>query len=109
MIRPELRIIEMTQTEYNAAMKQFLGNDYEECKDNYSDYLMDDEFDFLYASGMEIAIDTPLHTQYYAAIINQSGDLINSRLCELPESFSPEVFKGWEDVDKFLDDERDDR
>ena len=95
MRREEIRIIRMTETEYESAMKQFLGSDYEECRDNYWDRAMND-FEEAYIAGSEIATYTPLQTQYYAVLVNEKGRIIENRLYELPESFSQEAFAGWE-------------
>ena len=104
-MRAELRIIKMTQSEHEAALKQFLGNDYESEKDNYWDHAMDD-FKEVFQNGMEIAEETTLQTQYYAVLIDPEHNFqpIDERLYELPEAFSPELFEGFEDIyDEDLD------
>ena len=96
MRREEIRIIRMTETEYESAMKQFLGpDDYEESRDCYWDYAMNN-FAETYAAGLEVAMFTPLQTQYYAVFIDKNGEIIENKLHELPESFSQEAFTGWE-------------
>ena len=84
-MRAEIRIIPMTQEEYDAAMKTYLSN-YEEEKENYWDYTMED-FSEMYLSGMEIACSDELSTQYYTVIIDKYFDRNDGRLYELPESF----------------------
>lgn len=83
-MRPEIRIIPMTQKEYDTAMKTYLNN-YEEEKENYWDYIMED-FSEVYLSGMEIACADDLSTQYYA-VITDNYFKNDGRLYELPESF----------------------
>ena len=95
MRREEIRIIRMTEAEYELAMKQFLGSDYDECRGDYWDHAMND-FTETYAAGLKVATSTPLQTQYYAVFIDKNGGIIENRLHELPESFSQEAFTGWE-------------
>lgn len=84
-MRPEIRIIPMTQKEYDTAMKTYLNN-YDEEKENYWDFTMED-FSEVYLSGMEIANEDDLSTQYYAVIFDKCIYKNDGRLYELPESF----------------------
>ena len=92
-MRPEIRIISMTQKEYDTAMKTYLNN-YEEEKEDYRDYIMKD-FSEVYLSGMEIACADNLSTQYYAVIIDKYIDKNDGRLYELPESFVNTLSDEW--------------
>lgn len=92
-MRPEIRIIPMTQKEYDTAMKTYLNN-YEEEKEDYWDYIMED-FSEVYLSGMEIACTDDLSTQYYAVIIDKYIDKNDGRLYELSESFVNTLSDEW--------------
>lgn len=89
-MRPEIRIIKMTETEYEAAMKQFLV-DYEDEINNYWDFLMI-EFREFYESNMEIAYGD-VEVVYAAIITDDHGRIIEDRIYELPVTFDPDKFK----------------
>ena len=103
MKRAEVRIIKMTEKEYNRAMKQFLGGDYWERKDSYcqsATHIPDFANDL--EGCMEVAEADELHTQYMAWIVEDDGSIMRRRkdngkatipLNELPESFDPEKFE----------------
>ena len=89
-LRPEVRIIKMTEAEYNAAMHQFLGDDYDDEKDNYWDHLMS-EFDEQYGAIIDAAYDNGY--TYLAVICDENGEPIENRTYELPENFNPNDFE----------------
>jgi len=89
-MRPEIRIIKMTETEYEAAMKQFLV-DYEDERDNYWDFLMI-EFREFYDQNVEVAYDYD-GVVYAAVITDDHGRIIEDRIYELPVTFNPNEFK----------------
>jgi len=95
--RPELRIIAMTMDEYDAAMHQFLGKDYDEDIGSYWDYAMG-EFDQVYEKNLEIVNMDDLGTQYFAVITDAKTGQYDQRLYELPESFDPDKFQFTEDL-----------
>jgi hypothetical protein len=90
--RPEFRIIAMTLEEYDAAMHQFLGKNYDEEIGDYWDYAMS-EFDQAYEKNLEIVGMDDLGTQYFAVITDAKTGQHDQRLYELPESFNPNDFQ----------------
>ena len=89
-MRPEIRIIKMTETEYEAAMQQFLV-DYEDERDNYWDFLMI-EFREFYDQNVEVVYDYD-GVVYAAVITDDRGRIIEDRIYELPVTFNPDKFK----------------
>ncbi len=90
--RPEIRIIAMSQDEYNVAMRQFLGKNFAEEISSYWDHAMS-EFEEAYNEGLEIANMDEYGTQYFAVITNAKSGSHDGRLWELPESFDPDTFR----------------
>ncbi len=95
--RGEIRILFMTENEYERAMRQFLDN-YEEEKGFYYDCSTNDpDFNSHLDGMMEIANTDELGTQYAAWITDGSMSFSGSNkpinLRELPESFDPEKFE----------------
>lgn len=90
-MRDELRIIPMTNEEYDAALDRYLGAD-EEARETIWDFTMTD-FSEAYSSAMEIITNGVI---YQAVIVDKHGQSVDGRLYELPENFINDLKDSWE-------------
>lgn len=90
-MREELRIVPMTKTEYDEAMKKYATEE-DMANGIFWDYLMT-EFDEAYSSAMEINVSGVV---YMAVLIDDYGQSIDDRLYELPEGFKNDLPDMWE-------------